>query len=122
MDLNLALNLDSSRRRGCARRAIIIRGRLERADARLATDRPASDPPAPLGGFFVALEKERPNASGDDHQGPAGAGSWQDYVVPQCWEAFTDDDHAVWDLLFARQVELLGIARRLRRSSTESTC
>ena len=33
---------------------------------------------------------------------------WQDYVVPQCWEAFTDEDHAVWDLLFARQVELLG--------------
>jgi phenylalanine-4-hydroxylase len=36
------------------------------------------------------------------------ARSWQDYVVPQCWEAFTEDDHAVWDLLFARQVELLG--------------
>ena len=33
---------------------------------------------------------------------------WQDYVVPQCWEAFSGDDHAVWDLLFARQVELLG--------------
>ena len=33
---------------------------------------------------------------------------WQDYVVPQCWEAFTSEDHAVWDLLFARQVELLG--------------
>ena len=33
---------------------------------------------------------------------------WQDYVVPQCWEAFTAEDHAVWDLLFARQVELLG--------------
>ena len=33
---------------------------------------------------------------------------WEDYVVPQCWEAFTADDHAVWDLLFARQVELLG--------------
>ncbi len=33
---------------------------------------------------------------------------WQDYVVPQCWQAFTVDDHAVWDLLFARQVELLG--------------
>src|SRR5207253_2073362 len=32
----------------------------------------------------------------------------QDYVVPQCWESFTADDHAVWDLLFARQVELLG--------------
>lgn len=33
---------------------------------------------------------------------------WEDYVVPQCWEAFSEDDHAVWDLLFARQVELLG--------------
>jgi len=33
---------------------------------------------------------------------------WQGYVVPQCWEAFSADDHAVWDLLFARQVELLG--------------
>jgi phenylalanine-4-hydroxylase len=33
---------------------------------------------------------------------------WRDYVVPQHWDAFTDDDHAVWDLLFARQVELLG--------------
>jgi phenylalanine-4-hydroxylase len=29
-------------------------------------------------------------------------------VVPQEWEKFTADDHAVWDLLFARQVELLG--------------
>jgi phenylalanine-4-hydroxylase len=36
------------------------------------------------------------------------SGRWQDYVVPQCWESFTEDDHAVWDLLFARQVELLG--------------
>jgi phenylalanine-4-hydroxylase len=33
---------------------------------------------------------------------------WQDYVVPQGWESFTEDNHAVWDLLFARQVELLG--------------
>jgi phenylalanine-4-hydroxylase len=32
---------------------------------------------------------------------------WQDYVIPQCWEDFTDEDHEVWDLLFARQVELL---------------
>jgi len=35
-------------------------------------------------------------------------GHWPDYVVPQCWESFTSEDHAVWDLLFARQVELLG--------------
>ena len=33
---------------------------------------------------------------------------WEDYVVPQCWESFSQEDHAVWDLLFARQVELLG--------------
>ena len=36
------------------------------------------------------------------------AGRWEDYVVPQCWDSFTAEDHAVWDLLFARQVELLG--------------
>ena len=36
------------------------------------------------------------------------APSWESYVVSQDWESFTDDDHAVWDLLFARQVELLG--------------
>jgi phenylalanine-4-hydroxylase len=34
--------------------------------------------------------------------------SWEEYVVPQEWERFTEEDHAVWDLLFARQVELLG--------------
>jgi phenylalanine-4-hydroxylase len=33
---------------------------------------------------------------------------WRDYVVPQRWDSFTDDDHAVWDLLFARQLALLG--------------
>ena len=38
----------------------------------------------------------------------APARTWEDYVVPQCWDAFTAEDHAVWDLLFARQVELLG--------------
>ncbi|HYX46378.1 MAG TPA: phenylalanine 4-monooxygenase, partial [Sphingomicrobium sp.] len=36
------------------------------------------------------------------------ASEWESYVVPQNWESFTDDDHSVWDLLFARQVELLG--------------
>ena len=29
------------------------------------------------------------------------AGRWSDYVVPQCWESFTAEDHAVWDVLFA---------------------
>ena len=44
--------------------------------------------------------------------GPIAVGgatrSWRDYVVPQRWPSFTAEDHAVWDLLFARQVELLG--------------
>lgn len=33
---------------------------------------------------------------------------WEDYVVPQNWDSFTKEDHEVWDLLFARQVDLLG--------------
>lgn len=33
---------------------------------------------------------------------------WQDYLVPQNWRRFTAEDHAVWDILFARQVDLLG--------------
>ena len=40
--------------------------------------------------------------------GEQAAAGWQDHVVPQGWETFTDEDHEVWDLLFARQVELLG--------------
>lgn len=35
-------------------------------------------------------------------------GRWQDFVVPQGWDDFSAEDHSVWDLLFARQVELLG--------------
>ena len=38
------------------------------------------------------------------------------------WESFTADNHAVWDLLFARQVELLGGRVVVCRSSTGSTC
>jgi len=45
--------------------------------------------------FQESITRERP------------ARCWKDYVVPQRWESFTADDHAVWDLLFARQVQLL---------------
>jgi len=54
---------------------------------------------------------EQPSKAEPPHLNPLPAGErrlWSDYVVPQCWESFTDEDHAVWDLLFARQVELLG--------------
>ena len=38
----------------------------------------------------------------------APTSAWPDYIVPQNWDSFTADDHSVWDLLFARQVDLLG--------------
>jgi phenylalanine-4-hydroxylase len=40
--------------------------------------------------------------------GELPAKGWQSFVVPQGWDSFTDEDHQVWDLLFRRQVELLG--------------
>jgi phenylalanine-4-hydroxylase len=36
---------------------------------------------------------------------PPGAAA--DWTVPQNWEHFTGEDHAVWDLLFGRQQEML---------------
>lgn len=36
---------------------------------------------------------------------PAGAAS--DWTIPQRWERFTPEDHRVWDLLFARQQQML---------------
>jgi phenylalanine-4-hydroxylase len=37
---------------------------------------------------------------------PAEAG-WDKHVIDQGWDAFTAEDHQVWDELYARQVELL---------------
>jgi phenylalanine-4-hydroxylase len=36
---------------------------------------------------------------------PAGANA--DWTIPQNWSAFSADDHAMWDRLFARQSEML---------------
>lgn len=36
---------------------------------------------------------------------PEGAGA--DWTIPQNWDAFTAEEHAVWDTLYARQIELL---------------
>ena len=41
----------------------------------------------------------------DDAGPPPGAGA--DWVVPQHWDELTDEDHWVWDTLFARQKALL---------------
>jgi phenylalanine-4-hydroxylase len=35
---------------------------------------------------------------------PHSAGDW---TIPQCWERFTPEEHAVWDLLFSRQKRML---------------
>jgi phenylalanine-4-hydroxylase len=55
------------------------------------------------------IRKDRParRDSAASAHAPGMAG-WRRYVVPQHWQHFTQEDHAVWDLLFARQVELLG--------------
>jgi phenylalanine-4-hydroxylase len=55
-------------------------------------------------------EQAPPPSSGRSRSPPATAAgrSWESYVVPQCWEDFSAEDHDVWDLLFARQAELLG--------------
>lgn len=36
---------------------------------------------------------------------PEGAGA--DWTIPQNWDAFTDEEHAVWDTLYERQIKLL---------------
>ena len=33
---------------------------------------------------------------------------WRGYLVAQDWQHFTDEEHGVWDTLFARQVPYLG--------------
>src|SRR5687768_9844572 len=36
---------------------------------------------------------------------PAGAAA--DWTIPQNWDGFSADEHAVWDTLYARQIKLL---------------
>ena len=35
-------------------------------------------------------------------------GTWREYLVPQDWTHFSEEEHCVWDMLFARQVPYLG--------------
>jgi phenylalanine-4-hydroxylase len=45
-----------------------------------------------------------------DHQpiGTRPAVDWRVHLVPQKWDHFADEEHEVWDTLFARQVPYLG--------------
>jgi hypothetical protein len=65
------------------------------------------DPPGFRPAGFL-LPEEGPEMLQEKIAKDSRATRWQDFVVPQCWQAFTGEDHVVWDLLFARQVELLG--------------
>src|SRR5438128_1663564 len=38
-------------------------------------------------------------------QRPSGAN--EDWTIPQQWEAYSDEEHATWDRLFARQAKML---------------
>jgi phenylalanine-4-hydroxylase len=59
--------------------------------------------------MFRAEDEVAPPPLSERSPSPRKRGEdWQNFVVPQGWESFTDEDHMVWDLLFARQVELLG--------------
>jgi phenylalanine-4-hydroxylase len=49
--------------------------------------------------------EERHGAAKDPSRPPPGAAA--DWTVPQEWEKFSAEEHAVWDLLFARQQEAL---------------
>ena len=49
--------------------------------------------------------QERHGAAKDPSSPPPGAAA--DWTVPQDWDRFTREEHDVWDLLFARQQEVL---------------
>lgn len=51
-----------------------------------------------------ASKPERHGAANDPAPPPGAAADW---TVPQHWERFTAEEHAVWDLLFARQQQAL---------------
>jgi phenylalanine-4-hydroxylase len=55
--------------------------------------------------MLTDLLDPRASAAADPLEPPPGcAANW---IIPQHWERFTAEDHRVWDLLFARQQEML---------------
>jgi phenylalanine-4-hydroxylase len=58
-----------------------------------------------LSGDARILRADLHGAAMDPTHPPPGAAP--DWVVPQDWEKFTPEDHAVWDLLFERQQRAL---------------
>lgn len=58
-----------------------------------------------LSGDARALRSDLHGAAADPTHAPSGAAA--DWTVPQHWSRFTEDEHAVWDLLFERQQRTL---------------
>jgi phenylalanine-4-hydroxylase len=77
---------------------------LGSADARQVQTTNLDPPGHRLAGFLFPAKEE--SVIAESIEKPTTR--WQDFVVPQNWDDFTADDHSVWDLLFARQCELLG--------------
>jgi phenylalanine-4-hydroxylase len=58
--------------------------------------------------MFTDLTLERPAPQAAPPASTPTPGVAADWTIPQHWERFTAEDHRVWDLLFARQQEMLG--------------
>ncbi|HEX8258612.1 MAG TPA: phenylalanine 4-monooxygenase, partial [Allosphingosinicella sp.] len=58
--------------------------------------------------MFTDLTLDRPVAEPTPSASTPPPGVAADWTIPQHWERFTAEDHRVWDLLFARQQEMLG--------------
>ena len=49
----------------------------------------------------------------DAENPPIGAGA--DWTIMQGWDAYSEDDHAMWDRLFERQAAMLEELRLLQK-------
>jgi len=58
--------------------------------------------------MFKDFTEEGPKRHGAAAAPTPPEGAAADWTIPQDWERFTSEDHRVWDILFARQQELLG--------------
>jgi phenylalanine-4-hydroxylase len=56
--------------------------------------------------MFNDVTIERPAPAAQPHSAPP-PGAAADWTIPQNWERFTPEEHRVWDILFARQQEML---------------
>jgi phenylalanine-4-hydroxylase len=50
---------------------------------------------------------QNPSEGADSAGALPPEGAAKDWTIPQRWEHFTADEHAIWDFLFARQQEML---------------